>query len=98
MVLEDYMVNTCELKRKLGIDEDTLTLEWGPVETVKCFYYGDIKYKRESEGVAFVDGKHYLLTDTVNVGDIINGQTVQVVNNIPEFDGRTVLYDVITWV
>ena len=42
MVLEDYMVNTCELKRKLGVDEDTLTLEWGPVETVKCFYYGDV--------------------------------------------------------
>ncbi len=97
MVYTDYMTNTCIVKRRVGVDEDTLTLEWGPEETVKCFYYGDVRYNRQSEGLAFVDGKHYLFASPIAVGDIVNGQTVQVVNNIPEFDGSTVLFDVITW-
>lgn len=97
MNYEEYLTMSCIWQKNLGIDEDTMMQSFDEEKEIKCFNYGKNIFVRENTSSTTVSAKAYIVTEEVKVKDIINGQVVKSVDNIPEFDGSIPLYICLTW-
>lgn len=98
MDMQKYMTFTASWKKKLGLDEDTRRPEYGDEVEIKCFKYGKDVFIRSESSAATITAKVYLTLESVQPGDILDGQVVKSVNSYPEsWDSRVQLYEVLTW-
>lgn len=97
MNYEEYLTMSCIWQKNLGIDEDTMMQSFDDKKEIKCFSYGKNIFLRENTSSTTVSAKAYIVTEEVKVKDIIDGQVVKSVDNIPEFDGSIPLYICLTW-
>lgn len=98
MDMKKYMTFDVEWTPCTGEDEDTLTLEYGEAQTIKCFKYGKNVYVRDSEGNTTISAQAYLVLEDIKPKDLLDGQVVKSVNNYPEsWDAKNVLKECLTW-
>lgn len=97
MNMNKYLTFDAEWKKCIGEDEDTRMLAYKDAVKIKCFKYGKNIFLRENTSSTTVSAQAYIVTEEVKVKDIINGQVVKSVNNIPEFDGTVPLFECLTW-
>jgi len=97
MIYKDYMLYPVTLERMTGKDPDTRMDSYGAPEVIKVFRHGGLARIHTGQGDTTVSMQKYSTVDDIKIGDKINGQVVQSVEIVPEFDGSEPLFEVTCW-
>lgn len=97
MDYKEYMIFSCLWEKNLDIDEDTHMQRFGTKTKLKCFKYGKNVFIRQDSSSTTISAQSYVVMCEVKVGDKIDNQVVKSVDVIPDFDGKTPLYECLTW-
>lgn len=97
MIYKDYMLYPVTWEQSTGKDPDTRMDSYNGAKTIKVFRHGRLARIHSGQGDTNISMQTYITVDDIKLGDKINGQVVQSVEPIPEFDGTGDLFEVVCW-